>query len=88
VKRYYATIEEAWHDAFVQFALYGEPMTPYRCAPWKSARSIQRIIPNPNPWAFKAWSDRWKLQELKRRAACGGYHLTRKATGFILAPPS
>jgi len=86
VKRHYATIDEAWHQAFVQSALYGEVMTPYRCLPNKAWKSEVRTLPHPNPWAFKPWLSRMVMRHLRQRKCCGGYHLTRTATGYILPP--
>jgi hypothetical protein len=86
VKRYYETIDEAWHEAFIQSAIYGEVMTPYCCLPNKATKSEVRTIPHPNPWAFKPWLSRMVKRDLRQRRRCGGYHLTRTPLGYILPP--
>jgi hypothetical protein len=85
VKQHYETIDEAWLSAFAQFAWHGAIMTPYRCLPTKITRSGVRTIPHPNPWAFRSWLSRLILHDLRRRQCCGGYHLTRRSSGFILS---
>ena len=86
VKRHYEAIDEAWREAFVQSAFYGEVLTPYRCLPRKAWKSELRTVPHPNPWALKPWLSRMIVRELRQRRCCGGYHQTRTPMNYILPP--
>ena len=75
-KRAFASIDEAWLYAFLVFVRLGVVLTPYRCAAIVLTKSRLIVIPHPNPWSFEAWWVKLRFENLRRRHACGRWHLT------------